>query len=134
MRHAGHPIPRNIEVKDTTVNKGFTITITWKGLAKVIAPLLLGAFLFAACDSSTGGAQQKGQAQTEQAFGQQSATVPYPATQLNDSLERRNLAEKLLRYNNPSKISYIYLLSQTGGIYAFFTVKGKVSSNSSPTS
>jgi hypothetical protein len=65
------------------------------------------------------------------AFAKQSAAEPYPASQLTDSLERKNLREKLLRYNQPTKISYIYLLSQTGGIYAYFTIKGKVSSNSS---
>lgn len=84
-----------------------------------------------ACDTGTPSAQTQGQQQTELAFGQQSTAVPYPADQLKDSLERRNLREKLLRYNNPSKISYLYLLSQMGGVYAYFTIKGKVSSNQS---
>lgn len=91
---------------------------------------LLGASA-SSCSSSSDGAQQQTQQQTEQAFKQQSAAVPYPAGQLTDSLERRNLREKLLRYNNPSKISYLYLLSQAGGVYAYFTIKGKVSSNQS---
>jgi hypothetical protein len=114
-------------VKDRFV----TITITWKSVLKVVAVFLAGALALTACEHSSSGAQSKGQAQTEQAFGRQSAAVPYPADKLNDSLERRNLLEKLLRYNNPSKISYIYLLSDTGAIISFFTIKGKVSSNSS---
>jgi hypothetical protein len=103
---------------------------------KSVAAILTAAALclgLAACDNSPSkpNSQQQGQRQTEQAFSQQSTAVPYPVDALKDSLERRNLKEKLLRYNSPSKISYIYLLAQTGGIYSFFTVKGKVSSNSS---
>lgn len=107
---------------------------------KLTARTRIGAFVgcaalavtfLAGCTHSSSGAQQAGQAQTEQAFKQQSAAVPYPAGQLGTSLERQNLKERLLRYNNPSKISYVYLLSSTGGIYAYFTIKGKVSSNSS---
>lgn len=96
----------------------------------VLTAILGGSLV--ACTSDDGkNTQQTGQAQTEQAFKQQSTAVPYPVDALKDSLERRNLKEKLLRYNSPSKISYIYLLAQTGGIYSFFTVKGKVSSNQS---
>jgi hypothetical protein len=93
--------------------------------------VLVACLVLTACTHSSSGAQSTGQALTEQAFQQQSSAVPYPADKLNDSLERRNVRERLLRYNNPSKISYIYLLSSTGGIYAYFTVKGKVTSNSS---
>lgn len=108
------------------------VDIPLKKIGIVAAALVvLVATTAGACDDGGSNAQQSGQAQTEQAFKQQSAAVPYPADALKDSLERRNLREKLLRYNNPSKISYLYLLSQTGGIYAYFTIKGKVSSNSS---
>ncbi len=98
----------------------------------VFAVAALGFVLLSAesCDDPDS-AQSKGQRQTETAFAQQSGAVPYPAEQLKDSLERRNLREKLLRYNNPSKISYLYLTTQTGGILGYFTIKGKVSSNSS---
>ena len=82
-------------------------------------------------NKSSAQTQKSGQQQTVDAYARQSAAEPYPAAQLTDSLERKNLREKLLRYNQPSKISYIYLLSSTGGIYAYFTIKGKVSSNSS---
>jgi hypothetical protein len=106
------------------------MTATRKTAAALAATLLLAGAL-AGCTSGDSSAQKSGQQQTEQAFKQQSGAVPYPVGDLRDSLERRNLREKLLRYNNPSKISYIYLMTQTGGIYAYFTIKGKVSSNQS---
>lgn len=112
------------------------IDVTRRGMVRALAALLvlgLTAGTAAACsdDSNPKGAQQAGQAQTEQAFQQQSAAVQYPASQLTNSLERQNLRERLLRYNKPDKISYLYLLSQAGGVYAYYTIKGKVSSNQS---
>lgn len=103
---------------------------TVKKISIAIATLGAMVVLFG-CSESDSSTQTRGQDQTEQAFEQQSKAVPYPVDALKDSLERRNLKEHLLRYNNPSKISYIYLLADTGGIYTFFTIKGKVSSNQS---
>lgn len=102
---------------------------------KVIAALAIAAAMIggvAACtDGKAKSVQAAGQSDTETAFRQQAAAVPYPKEALKDSLERRNVRERLLRYNKPSKISYIYLLADTGGIYSYFTIKGKVTSNSS---
>lgn len=50
---------------------------------------------------------------------------PLPA--VTQSLERANLIERLKRFNEPTKISYIYLVSY-GKVMAFYTIKGKVSS------
>jgi hypothetical protein len=75
-------------------------------------------------------AQSKGQEQTEQAFAQQAGAVPYPADQLKNSLERRNIRERLLRTNDPSKIGYVYLLSFSKPL-GYYVIKGKVSSNQS---
>lgn len=111
-----------------------TITISWRRLTGMAAAIIALVTLLAltACEpKKTSTAQRSGQKQTEDAFAQQSAAVPYPVNQLKDSLERRNVRERLLRYNNPTKISYIYLLADTGRIYAYFTIKGKVSSNQS---
>lgn len=99
-----------------------------------IAALAVAATIgLTACDSGTPdqSAQSTGQQQTEDAFAKQQSAVPYPNEQLKDSLERRNVKERLLRYNNPNKIGYIYLLTDTGGIYTYFTIKGKVSSTDS---
>lgn len=76
-------------------------------------------------------AQSTGQEQTERAFAQQQAAVPYPADQLKDSLERRNLVERLLRTNQANKIGYVYLLSFSGQPLGYYTIKGKVSSTQS---
>lgn len=112
-----------------------TITINLdRRFAALAVATIVAAGSIAACTSSPPaqkGAQAQGQAQTETAFAQQSTAVPYPASQLTDSLERHNVKEKLLRYNRPDKISYIYLLSANGGIFAYFPIKGKVSSNNS---
>jgi hypothetical protein len=83
-----------------------------------------------ACTSDNKSAQQTGQAQTEQAFKQQSAAVPYPVDQLKDSLERRNIRERLLRTNKPNAIGYVYVMS-FGKIIGYYTIKGKVSSTQS---
>jgi len=57
--------------------------------------------------------------------------VPYPLAAMRDSIERRNLRERLLRFNRPDKIGYVYLLSDVGTIVAFYVIRGKVSSNQS---
>lgn len=59
------------------------------------------------------------------------AKVPYPLEQMNDSIELRNLREKLLRFNKPDKIGYVYTFSNTGEVIDFYTIKGKVSSTQS---
>lgn len=53
--------------------------------------------------------------------------VPVPS--LTDSLERANISKRLTAFSDPSKISYIYLVS-FGKVMAFYTVKGKVTSGS----
>jgi hypothetical protein len=51
--------------------------------------------------------------------------------QPNDSLECKNLREKLKRDEDPSRITYLYLTNMMGEPYAYWVVKGKVSSNQS---
>ncbi len=53
--------------------------------------------------------------------------VPYPTSLMRDSLERRNLRERLLRFNKPNKIGYLYVMS-FGKFVGYYVVKGKVSS------
>lgn len=102
-----------------------------KIIATVIAvfALVLGA---TACETEpkNGEAQAEGQKVTEQAFDQQSKAVPYPVNELTDSLERRNIRERLLRTNDPEKIGYVYLLNY-GKVLGYYTIKGKVSSTQS---
>lgn len=93
----------------------------------VTAVVLLTA---SSCDDTPDSAQTQGQALTEQAYTQQSSAVPYPADQLRDSLERKNLKERLLRTNKPDAQGYVYLMS-FGQIIGYYTVQGKVSSTQS---
>jgi len=100
-------------------------------LTGLAAAILAVSLILAGCTSEPkSSAQNQGQAQTEQAFAQQSKAVPYPADQLKDSLERRNVRERLLRTNNPNKIGYVYLLS-FGKPLGYYVIKGKVSSTQS---
>lgn len=95
--------------------------------AGLIVVLALSA---SSCEDDSS-AQSSGQQQTEDAFAQQQAAVPYPKDQLRDSLERRNLKERLLRTNDANKIGYVYLLSFSGQPFAYYTIKGKVSNTDS---
>lgn len=49
----------------------------------------------------------------------------------NDSLECKNLREKKRRDEDPNRITYLYLVNMMGEPYAYWVVKGKVSSNQS---
>lgn len=51
-----------------------------------------------------------------------------PLPQLGDSLERRNIIDRLELWNNDNKVSYIYL-TEYGKVMAFYTIKGKVTSS-----
>lgn len=77
--------------------------------------------------------QVRGSALTEAAMRSAEKAVPYPLPQLTKGgwLERDNLRERLVRYSDPDKISYIYLLSDIGTVVSHYTIKGKVSSNQS---
>ena len=81
-------------------------------------------------EPSKGSAQQSGQALTETTFKQQQTAVPYPAAQLRSSLERSNLAARLITLNKPSKIGYVYLIN-FGKIIGYYSIKGKVSNTDS---
>lgn len=98
--------------------------------AALVAMAAVASIAVAGCDGNRSKAQSSGQAQTEQAYAQQAAAVPYPADELKDSLERRNVRDRLLRTNKPNAIGYVYVMS-FGKIIGYYTVKGKVSSTQS---
>jgi hypothetical protein len=50
-----------------------------------------------------------------------------PPVSLDWSLERENINNRTNRWNDPNKVSYIYLID-FGKVMAFHTIKGKVSS------
>lgn len=102
-----------------------------RSLAVAVVGAVVAVLLSAGSCSKSSGAQSSGQEQTERVFAQQAAAVPYPADKLTDSLERRNLVERLLRTNQANKIGYVYLVSFSGQPLGYYTIKGKVSSTQS---
>lgn len=55
----------------------------------------------------------------------------YPAALLKHSLEMQNLRERLLRFNDASKLGWAYMFTVTGNLVAVLPVAGKVSSTQS---
>ena len=94
----------------------------------IIALACLMLFSLVGCDDETGGGEaQKAEMMltNENQMRLQTATAP-PIVE--KSLERENLKERLIRFNDENKVSYIYLLSDMGSVITFFPIKGKVSS------
>lgn len=87
----------------------------------LLALVLLGA---GSCGSSGDIPQEDPQAASN--FQAQKKNDPVP--QLSDSLERANIIEHLKRNNQADRVRYIYLMNDVGGVYAFYTIKGKVTS------
>ena len=94
---------------------------------KQIVILSLAVFSLVGCyeETNTGSTTAKEMEQTEENHKKLVTAVPPP--QLSTSQERINLKKRLERFNNESKVSYIYLVNY-GKVMAFYTVKGKVSS------
>jgi hypothetical protein len=95
------------------------------------AGLLVVGLALGACNTNGNTSQAQGQKITETYSKKLSAAQPYPVSQMNDSAERSNLRERLLRLNNPAKIGYLYELAQNGQVIGYYTIKGKPSSTSS---
>lgn len=107
------------------------------GKFRVLMALLALIFVAGACTGPGGPSDDsaQGQSQDESEKIAQAArdAVPYPLEEMRASawLERMNLKERLLRYADANKISYIYLMSEQGQLMGNYTVKGKVSNTSS---
>lgn len=103
---------------------------------KIIAVAIVTVLTLGACtdeDKGGGEAQKETQAITEDYSAAAVEAVPYPLEEMKAGgwLERRNVRERLIRYADSSKISYIYLFSEQGQLIANYTLKGKVSNSSS---
>ena len=90
-------------------------------LAAIAVVAVFSLTLGCACSTSE---QNDPQAQANYDAQKQNDPIP----NLTDSLERANIIEHLRRNNQPDRVRYIYLLADTGGIYAYFVIKGKVTS------
>ena len=104
-------------------------TITAIGGAAALAVAL------AACNSdgtNTSQTQDAAQKVTQQAAKQMGVPSDYPLSQMHGMTdEQANDRERLLRLNNPDKLGYVYLLTASGQVLAYYAIKGKVSSTSS---
>ena len=107
------------------------MTKTIRNIALVAVAIVLVAAGCSNYDPAKAGSQAKSQAITESYYKTLSEKVPYPVDQMKDSVELRNLREKLLRFNKPDKIGYVYTFSYSGEVIDFYTIKGKVSSTDS---
>lgn len=90
----------------------------------------LASFFFVGCDSTkeTGGGTAQKEEMKLTNVNQLRLQLATPPPAIEKSLERENLRERLIRFNDENKISYIYLFSDYGTIITFMTIKGKVSS------
>jgi hypothetical protein len=86
--------------------------------------LALLVFMGAGCDEVNNTANQE-QTLTEQ--NQSRLLAAQPPTKLDWSLERENINKRTKLWNDPNKVSYIYLIN-FGRVMAFYTIKGKVTS------
>lgn len=83
------------------------------------------AFGFGCSDKPDTGESTKDEMEfTEKTYQRLLKAVPAP--QLKDSLERRNLVKYLTYWNNPNRLSYIYLISRSGTVLSHYVIKGKV--------
>lgn len=92
----------------------------------MICFILVMMFSVSGClENKTGEMYEKEQSATVNNQARLFQTQPPPA--LNWSLERDNISKRTTLWNNPNKVSYIYLINY-GKVMAFYTIKGKVSS------
>lgn len=101
-----------------------------RNLSAVLAAAAVSSLALSGCSSRDTSREQNDKAKIA-AFQQQSSAVPYPEKELTDSLERRNIRERLLRNNKPNAIQYVYLLGDTGTYIGYYSINGKVSSTQS---
>ena len=87
--------------------------------------MMTGLVFVVGCSEYEGSTAGKEQEQTEER--QEHFLKVQPAEKLDWSLERDQINKRIKLWNNPNKVSYIYLVS-FGKVMAFYTIKGKVSS------
>lgn len=94
-------------------------------MRKLLVIVLLLVVATTGCVENTQGTAQLEQAKTE--ANQAKLLKSQPPVQLDWSLERENLNKRTKLWNDPNKVSYIYLINY-GKVMAFYPIKGKVSS------
>lgn len=113
--------------------------MTAKSLRVILVVLFTGLAVFMAVaalagnpvNSDTGKEIGKDTRSLESKFTEENQTRLMSSDQLpqlQDSQERRNLKERLLRLNEANKVGYLALIGGQGQLVAYYTIKGKVSS------
>lgn len=103
------------------------LTPTRKRWAKLaVIPAVIIALIGTTAGSCDGGGKEQKDPTASANYQAQKKNDPIP--NLSDSLERANVIEHLKRNNQADRVRYIYLLADTGGIYAYYVIKGKVTS------
>lgn len=92
----------------------------------ILAVIPAIALMASSCDDTSSTVQNNDQATIEQ--NQQSLAQKVPVPQITDSLERSNVSKRLTTFEDPNKVTYIYLVS-FGKVMSYYTVKGKVTSS-----
>lgn len=97
-------------------------------MKKLVTFITSAALVLSLAACNGGNAEQKAQQkQHATAFAAQEAAVPYPVSALTNSSERANLRERLLRFNQPTRLGYVYIFN-FGKVEGYYTIEGKVSS------
>ena len=92
-----------------------------KKVIAVLAVIILAVAVLTSCSPME---QERNKVQERIAVLQKTQPIPT----LTFSNTRDAVIRRINRWNDPNKISYIYLLSETGVVMSFFTVKGSVES------
>lgn len=102
-------------------------TVVRVGAFGVLVAIILSTAAFSVrAGDSTQGVQKK--EQIDQSNNQQRLLERQPAPQLDYSVERQNLIDRMKRMNDANLVGYIYLLSDTGEVVASYVTKGKATS------
>ncbi len=96
-----------------------------KGILSIF--LIMGMGILLSGCTTDGLTEATTQEKVEQ--NQQKLEKARPLPQLGDSLERRNIINRLELWNKDDKVSYIYLINY-GKVMSFYTIKGKITSGS----
>jgi hypothetical protein len=107
-----------------------------KNRTKIIVLAITMALTGAACSDNTSNTDAQTQVNSQKIVNtyaaKAQAAVPYPLEQMNTFLELEQQREKLLRFNNPAKIGYVYIFNP--GVkepIGYYTISGKISSTDS---
>lgn len=95
-----------------------------KSIIAALAVVVLAFSTAGAC----GGAEETEQNDPTASANYDAQKKAVPVPNLQDSLERRNIADHIKRNNQAERVRYIYLISQVGTVFAYYTIKGKVTS------